>query len=297
MLNALRNEKGAVAVLATLAMVAMLGLTALVVDIGLLHLNKAQLSNMVDSAALAGVRDLPVSPYQAFATSKAFAGFNGKEDDTITTYIGSGNTTLRVEASRTVPMLFAKVLGFSESVVTATATAAISTVSSVSGVVPLGVEQEKFTYGVTYSLKKGGGDGYTGNYGALALGGTGADNYSYNIENNYTGPALKVGDIVITETGNMVGPTDHGVKKRIDKDPYATFDSVAKGSPRLIIVPIVDSLDQTGRSPIKVVGFAAFFLEGSQSGIVKGRFIRTFTNESTPGPAQDFGLYNVRLIQ
>jgi Flp pilus assembly protein TadG len=296
MLNTLRNQKGAVAVLATLAMVALLGLTALVIDVGLLYHNRIQLSNMVDAAALAGARDLPASPYQALASANAIATFNGQEDDTVTALIGAGSTTLKVDATRTVPMLFAKVLGFSESAVTATATAAISTVNSISGVVPLGVEQQQFTYGMTYSLKKGGGDGYTGNYGALALGGTGADVYSYNIENNYNGPALKVGDIVITETGNMVGPTDHGVKRRINKDPYATFETVAKGSPRIIIVPVVDSLDQPGRSSITVVGFAGFFLEGSQSGIVKGRFMKLYMNESSPGPAQDFGLYNIRLI-
>jgi len=43
----------------------------------------------------------------------------------------------------------------------------------------------------------------------------------------------------------------------------ATYDRFVKGCPRVILVPIIDSLDVTGRNGVILTGFAAFLVEGS----------------------------------
>lgn len=47
MITRLRNQKGSVAVLVTAAMTVLLGFASIVVDVGVLYLNRVQLSNMV----------------------------------------------------------------------------------------------------------------------------------------------------------------------------------------------------------------------------------------------------------
>ena len=54
------NEKGSVIIIVACAMVLMLGIAALVIDVGVLYYNKVALSNAADAAALAGVQE-PVS--------------------------------------------------------------------------------------------------------------------------------------------------------------------------------------------------------------------------------------------
>ncbi len=59
LLNFFRKEKGSVSVIVALAMVVLLGSTALAVDYGNLASEKRSFQNALDSAALAGVRELP----------------------------------------------------------------------------------------------------------------------------------------------------------------------------------------------------------------------------------------------
>ncbi len=56
------SQKGQVLVLFALALTVLLGITALVVDIGGFFHERRSLQNAMDSAALAGAADLPDSP-------------------------------------------------------------------------------------------------------------------------------------------------------------------------------------------------------------------------------------------
>mgnify|MGYP000935714711 FL=1 len=51
----MKNEKGSVIIIVAAAMVLLLGIAALVVDVGVLFYSKVALSNAADAAALAGV--------------------------------------------------------------------------------------------------------------------------------------------------------------------------------------------------------------------------------------------------
>lgn len=55
----LDDQKGAVAVILALLMAALAGFSALALDLGGVYLEKYALSNIVDSAALAGAQEIP----------------------------------------------------------------------------------------------------------------------------------------------------------------------------------------------------------------------------------------------
>ena len=296
MLRILREQRGSVVVIVAFAMVCLLGFAALVVDVGQLYMTRAQLAAEADSSALGGAVKLPEGTSQALAAAQWYATSNGQPGDTVSTTIGGGNTSLTVNVSRTVNLLFAQVLGFVTKNVTASATATVTAVGSADGVVPFGVVWDNYVFGQQVKLKVGGGDGDTGNYGALALGGKGGKNYTENIQDGYEG-TLSVGQWVTTETGNMAGPTDTGVDYRVKRDPDATYDTVRPDSPRVIVVPVLESFNVNGRGEVHIVGFATFFLEGSVKGEVTGRFVRTYSNKTSPGNGTNYGFFNIRLTQ
>lgn len=302
MLNKLRNERGTTAVLTTLAMTALLGFTALVVDVGLWYENRVQLSNMVDATVLAGAQDLPDAE-KAGASADSYAVQNGRSGDTVNLAFDDGNMSLTATASRDVVNLFSRVLKqFSDTTtVRAAATAQIFPLGSAIGVVPIGVVKQNFIYGTTYTLKVGGGEGTTGNYGALALGGNGACNYLENIKYGYDGK-LRAGDWVTTETGNISGPTKSGIEYRIAQDSGVSYNTVSQASPRIVILPVLDSLTVNGKGEVLIVGFAAFFLESvggsGHENEVTGKFMRiVVAGEPAGAGGADFGVSAVKLIK
>lgn len=304
MLRILRNQKGAVAALIAIAATVLLGMAAMVVDVGMLYLNRIQLTNMADAAVLAGVQELPGNPANAVSTALAYARQNGRNDDTVQAIVSGGNTVLTVTASRTVGLLFAQVFGQTNSQIPATAGATVQAISGVSGAAPFGVEKQSFVFGEDYILKSGSGSvsgsGHPGNFGGLALGGNGASVYRDNIQYGYSGK-LAIGDWISTEPGNMSGPTNQGVDYRVSLDPAATFETVSRGSPRIVIVPVIDSLAGNGRHDVQIVGFAAFFLEGTggngNNNYVTGRFMNMVVAGDIANTTTDYGLYGAKLIQ
>ena len=299
MIKLISNQRGSVAVMTVAALAILLGFAALVIDIGFLYVNRAELVNMVDAAALAGVQDLPDDMAQAETSSLAYAVQNGRLTDMVNVTVPS-NKIVTVTAMRPVELIFARIFGVSTANVRAEAAAALRPSSSVLGVVPFGVVKQDFIYGQTYDLKVGAGDGYTGNYDALALGGTGSRTYTDNIKYGYDAK-LSIGQVVSTETGNMSGGTSEGVNYRINADSGTTYSTVDPGSPRVIVVPLIETItNDTGRHDVKIVGFAGFFLEGvSGSGTlnnVTGKFMRLVIAGDTSGAASDYGVYSAALV-
>lgn len=131
------ERKGSVLIIVAVALVALLGIAALVVDAGLLYYTKVFLSNAADAAALAGVQRLPKYPDEAESTAEAYAINNGVDEGCVTTEIEG--STIKVTTSKTVSLGFARVLGFSSTNVTASAKARVGTAKSAFGVVPFGV--------------------------------------------------------------------------------------------------------------------------------------------------------------
>lgn len=296
----LKNDKGVGQVLVTLSMVAILGFGAMVIDIGQAFVKRGKLLNAVDAAALAGALELPTNPDKAIQIAKDYAVKNGVNREDINVEIIGDNSQIIVNANEDVGFTLAKILGFEKANISAASSAIIGPITEVyEGIRPFAVEKQEFNYGERVVLKEGAGDGYMGNYGAIALGGNGANNYRNNIKYGYKG-ILKVGDYVNTEPGNMAGPTIQGVNYITCRD-HSTFENFSRDSLRLWTIPVVETLNVNGRKPVKIVGFALFFLEdavenGGKTEIT-GRFIEFVTNGKINANQIDYGLKGVKLIQ
>lgn len=298
----LREESGAVTILVAIAALAVIGLAALSIDVGRLYLARQRVSSAADAAALSGAQLLP-DRSAAVQTVQEYLSRNGIDPSSVTVELNDIERTMTVTVEERVDFTFARVLGQTGADVSAEAVARIANLTGSNFVGPLGVVRQDFQLGQPVLLKSApsGGTLSPGNYGALALGAGGASSYENNLRYGYS-DWLRVGDWVKTETGNMAGPTERALRYRVDQDPYSTFGTVHKGSPRILVLPILDSFTVNGRGEVLVVGFAAFYVEqvggtGNDQGSVRGRFLRYVVTGESDGTGEDFATYTVKLTQ
>ena len=322
-----KNRRGSVLVFVAVGLLTMMSMFALVIDAGMLYTERSRLVNAVDAGALAGVTVLPENHESATGLARLYVQRN---DDTVLTEkitvtfgdSGSGSATItdgriNVTATKEVPLLFAKLIGFPSAPVSATASAGLQYFGGGTGIVPFGIAEASISGlspGSLFVLKFGPQaltdpeltslniptSALKGNFGALAIGGTGASNYADNIKFG-SQATLKVGDIISTEPGVMSGPTDKAVEYRVGLDPNVTYLTVTDGSKRIVVLPIIDPGvgDISGRTNVTIKGFAAFFLEDFQgkgvNGYVVGRFREKLTISGTGGGA-NYGVYTAALV-
>lgn len=140
-----------------------------------------------------------------------------------------------------------------------------------------------------------------GNFRAIdlpgACSGGGGSLYQCNIENCSLTP-LKVGDMVDTEPGGMVGPTDKGVSNLIAGDTAVWMCSNGTVAPSTVdcagypsnantkrLIPVAafdvqnwmeqvaaDETKKSGKHPLKIQRILGFFIEGVTNKEVRGRF-------------------------
>lgn len=295
-----RDERGAVAVIIAAAMIFLLGLTALVTDVGNIAFAKRKMVTAADAAALAGAQELVNNPSNAKSRAIEYASKNGASPAKVSVNISDDEKEITVLASQVVDYSFARVLGFHSTLVTARAKAIIAPATSLSGIVPFIIPMPSpcgdFDYDAEVVLKVGDWDDGcigSGNFGAIALGGDGASNYEENIKYGYDG-ILSIGDIVSTEPGNMSGPTIEGVQYRIDNEQ------------NIIFIPLFDPTEyQHGKGTLKIAGFACFEIIGvGGSGSdcdVFGKFKEWFVpnngSSGDPSVGIDFGVYCLMLVE
>ena len=304
------DQRGLALVMVTAGMVALLGFAALVTDIGLLVLNKERLSNAVDAAALAGAHELPVNPVLAGTTAVNYALLNGCNSDTplISADNSHPDSKITVTATKVVNFTFARVLGINSGAVSARATARVAGLTSYIGAAPLAVPNQTFDFNTLYTLKQGSNSPDpsplgSGTYGALSLGGNGAKTYADNLKDGY-GQKVSVGEIIDTETGNISNPTVEAIDYRISKSsPSDTYTNFSPDCPRILIIPVYQPVTiESGQvKSIKVVGFAAFFVEkvagqGNEN-YIDGYFVKMVANGDSDFSQADYGLQGVKLVE
>ena len=320
-----RPDRGATLVVSALLLVVLLGAVAFAVDIGRLYVTRQYLVNVCDAAALAGGIELP---HQDKATLKGLECAEANQrtawEQTSTFDVSfpadgitpEGATKMRVDGLQAVPHTFARILGFNSRPVGAYAvvekTGSVGWVSD--QVVPWGIpwydssgRPYQYDTGVEYLLKVGSqtelGDGSRamvgGNFWALSLDSTGGSEYRQNIEWG-ADQEVKIGDVVDTEPGNMVGPTRQGTDARVGRasqPPWNddTWDDHDYGNPRIVVVPIISPLSN-GRAEVTVIGFAAFFISSFTGKEVRGYFLG-YTIPKAGGSGPDYGVFTFRLIE
>lgn len=297
------EQRGSVIPLIMVSMICLLGFVALGTDVGRLYVERQQLAGAADMAALSAAQFLASNPNQAETVAREYLSRNGVNPGDAEIRLDPVNKRITVQASRKVAMTFGRVIGQRDTVVASAATAGVAALSGANSAVPLGVARANWKLYDQVILKMSASDGTIapGNYQALALGKRGSSMYEQNLTNGYDG-WLRVGQWIETESGNMAQPTVRAARQRINSDPTATYETVQKGSPRLIMVPILKDFTVTGRGEVQIVGFGMFFLEkveekGSDKGEITGRFLRMAGEGEADGSAPDFGLTRTKLLQ
>ncbi len=244
----LQGQSGAVMVVVALLIPVVMGMTALVVDLGMVWETRRQLQNCADAAALAAAADLG-NDSVAYSTAlsyvyapKSFGCLDAGDPSPAVTFLdqnGDGvHDAVQVVTTRSVHFGLARLLGRTASTVAARAVAGKVTPTEFLGMQPFGLQMDpgqpcgladtsRYTingqplrFGQTYTIKYGsaGNSGSPGNYQALALGGNGANVYRDNVTYGYQG-WIGPCDTVTTEPGNMVGPTLQAMQDRLEHDP------------------------------------------------------------------------------
>lgn len=301
----LHNKQGSSSIMLLVIITVILCIMSLTVDAGLLYMEKGRLQNTLDAAALAAVSAYQEGEERMLEEAVKYAELNGVASEDLSIDISENRRRVTVAVSKSVKLYFARIFSLSDADIQARATAVTGPISATNGIRPFAVEQQEFAYGETYTLKEGGGDGTTGNYGALSLEGGGAKAYKGFLINGYNSSTpLGIGDEVETEPGNMSGPTSDGIQTLLDSDTNDHGEDLSQlepNCPRLIKIPVVDSMDVEGRSFVTIVGFAAFFLDdlvknGGHTEI-RGRFVKCLTEGEIDENGVGYGLFGIKLVE
>jgi hypothetical protein len=143
-MNRCREQRGQAFVITLLAMTVILGMAALVLDVGDWYRSKRDLQAVADSAALAGAQALPDDPAQATALATQYSQSNGGPAPQITfssKYLP--NDTIKVSLSRPEPGFFAKVFSIDSVTVATHAAARTGIVSQAQYAAPFGIDKRQ----------------------------------------------------------------------------------------------------------------------------------------------------------
>ncbi len=288
--------RGQIGVILTLAITILLGAAALGADVAVFYFNWVQLQKAADGAVIAGATFLPSNPDLAISTADQYARYNGiQKSEIVSTQVSSDDMRVQIKLARTVQYYFATLLGLTSGKVATAATAGLKASKSASGLVPIGLQSG--TSWTTYqpvTLKLAPQQGFVGpgNWEPMAMGYTpssdaGGANYRSNIEYGYQG-IVTLGDLIYTETGNLVGPTQQGVNYRLSggssTDPSGTAVAHTLNDPRVIEIPVVDFNDPNGKSQVPLLGFAELWITGvSGNGNISCEFITQVAANNFPG--------------
>ncbi|MCJ8009235.1 pilus assembly protein TadG-related protein [Lederbergia wuyishanensis] len=300
----LKEQSGVSMILVSLGMFMLIGFTAFVVDVGSLYFEKSRLQKALDAAVLAGAQSLKVSENEAENVAIHIANQNGY---TVTSdeVEATGNI---IEIKKTVnkQLTFARVLGFSDSDVGAFAKAEILSLIKGEGIIPVAMEDVVYNPGDSYTMHFQAGNpdnsSVNGNFGFLAINGPGGSDLKDGIMHGANREVNE--EFEYTKTGLSWGNVKSAFEYRIGQDntkphcsSYTTADDTCS---RVVTVPIVKTFTGLdGKSKVKIIGFAAFWIESIQPNgndkSVKGRFIDMYS-PGEYGSGENFGISTVKLV-
>jgi len=290
--------------MSVLALAILLGMVALVVDVGLALKERRSLQNASDAAALAGARELPDNPAlaielaRAWATDNGITAANGLSVEVTSTY--APNDTITVSVTRDVPYRFSRPLGVMGATMAADASARVGSPAGLDRFLPFSVEDSVLSGlnpGDPAIIKYDSQDQSQGNSLALSFpDSSGASDFRhaiyYGSEQTYCVAGQEYpgcSSTISTEPGAMVGPTMQGIRDLL-QDTSAACDSFeevfapdASNPSNMLISPacnpfppynVADSkrvvilpvIDGlcNGRCDVQIVRFALFFVTGVQ---------------------------------
>ena len=310
-MNNRRNQSGQVFVLVVLFLTALMGLAALVIDLGSWFRAHRQLQATADAAALAGAQELPSSTGDARSYAIAYANDNTDDLQSIEVTFSTKveqNDTIHVKVKKPAPGFFSKVFGIDSVDEGARASARVGGMQSAKYVAPIVV---KNTHPMLTSC--GGpclGPGYET---TLPVGDTGAPG-AFSMLNLLGGGKGTAGASELADW----------IVKGFDKElpiggyysaPGVKFNSsniqealgVRMNSPTpVMLFPVYDTLNGTGaNAEYHIIGWVPFYITGydthGNDGTITGYFTEMIwygtlaTTSGGGGPS--FGARTVQLVE
>ncbi|MBU9721317.1 MULTISPECIES: pilus assembly protein TadG-related protein [Bacillaceae] len=301
MKNLLKKEDGAVIILVAFSMSIFIAMLALVIDFGSLYLEKNRMQKIADAAALAGAQELPSNFSRAQQQVHHTILLNSGDPSNFRSLTNQGNTLLEVTGSKQGTLFFGKAIGIKEPTISARAVVELKPLQSGTGSIPLGIQpSHNLAFGSLQTIKVS--ESASGNFGAIALTGSGANNYENDLRNGFN-YELKVNTTLNTQTGQIAGPTQRAVNDRIASCPDATYLNYPPNCARVVLIPVYTPVqtEQNQIKQVRVVGFATFFLESVSStrdgAEVTGRFIQASSSGQAAPAQSNYGTFGYGLTQ
>jgi hypothetical protein len=311
-----RDDNGQAAVLTLVFLVVLLGMAALVLDIGSWYRADRAAQSTADAAALAGAQALPDSASQATALARQYAAKNGGIGSggiTISSKIVS-NDTITVTVKRPAPGFFSKLFGLKSVTAGAKGTARSEGVSAARYVAPITVHYKhpllnctgpsthptcNPTFGVQTTLnledlhQKGGGNG-SGAFGLINL--------------NYGDPSGNIG------AGTLADWLRYGDQDELPigtyySAPSANFNNSQFGSSldfvigKEVLFPVYRLLTGPGsNAKYDIIGWVGFVITSYDNSGSNGSLTGHFTSytatgiQVTSGGNPYFGVHKVELV-
>lgn len=303
-MSATRDERGQVFVLSAVIMTALLGMTALVLDVGSWFRAQRQLQATADAAALAGAQALPDSTQTASQWALSYANDNGggvaAADVTF-----NGSNQISVVARKQSPGFFSRIFGINLVDVNAKAVARVDSPQEARYVAPMvvscnhpliqncdGKHTPTFNQDTTLNFDPMGAPGA---FGML------------NLENNNGTPG----------SSDEAAWILHGFDKYLDIGPYRS-DPGAKFSSQnilgalndrlgtVLLFPVFRTLDLQGQNAVyDIIGWIGFHLDSYVANGNNAKLTGYFTTfiaqgilaDQGPGVPTTFGVKSIELIQ
>jgi len=305
-----KNESGQAFVLMALSLVVILGMAALVVDVGSWYHTKRRLQGTADAAALAGAQLLPNDSVGAQGMALSYANKNGGDvagaDIAVTTTL-EPDDTIAVRAKRTDAGVFGGVLGIASADIDARAKARVGPPVKAKYVAPMvvfcdhplihnckGDSEPDFDTETTLNYDPMGAPGA---FGML------------NLDNgNGTPGSSDEANWILHGFNKYLGLGDYR------SDPGAKFSSsniqdalqARKGS--VLLFPVYRKLDGQGQNAkYEIIGWIGFhltsFVVHGNNSTLHGYFTEFIAQGILPtpggggGPSSSFGVKSIQLIE
>jgi uncharacterized membrane protein len=302
-----RSDRGQATVLTLVFLVVLLGMAALVLDLGSWYRSDRATQSAPDAAALAGAQALPTDPSAASALAMQYSTKNGgglSGSDITVTSGQAPNDTINVKLKRPASGIFTKLFGVDTVTVGAKASARASLMDQAQYVAPIGVNVLHPKLKGTATCPCFG----PGNATTLPLGKTGAPGSFdlLNIDSSHggTGQAILASWILHGYDGDLsLGDyfSDAGAKWNASE----INDALTKRLDTTLVFPVYDKLVGTGSgAQYHVIAWVGFHITGftasGSSGSITGWFTSVvwdgIPSTTSTGGQPDLGARTVYLV-
>jgi hypothetical protein len=296
--NRNHDERGQAIVVTVVFLSVLMGMAALVVDVGHWYRSQRDLQAVADSAALAGAQALPDDPTLAGVLAAQYSKDNGGPAPQVTfSSTNLPNDTISVKVSRKEPGFFAKIFSIDTVTIGSKAAARIGTICAAQYAAPFGIDKKQpelqcqplpCSNPTTLDLEKVGP-------GAFRL---------LNIDGSSGGTGTQIlADWVLHGFDGLMP-----VNQWYSSDPGAKFNSSnVSGSMSIrlgdeLLFPVYDDVQGQGANfQYHVIGWAGFVVTGfsgnGNHGVIEGHFTKFLAQGlQGSGGTPAFGTYAVQLV-